>query len=320
MRAAVITAYDGVESAKVQEMPAPEPGPGQVRVRVHASAMNNSDLQTTRGGYGRPALPHILGQEGAGVVDAVGEGVTTLHHGQRVVGRLPKSWAEFSVTNADELVPLPDQVAFDVAASLPIAYLTAAVALDSCCNVQPGEWVLVSPGSGGVGAAAIQLARLRGARVIATTSSSEKIQTLRELGAEHVLNWQTDDVAAEVLKITGTGVQVGLDGGGTVTFGQMFNALAPRGRIAVYGYTTGLNLDIPINRFLGKNAQIHGFAVWTHAGYNDAKATLRDVVLPAVADGRIKSIVDEIVPLDQVRVGLQRLADRQVSGKVVIVP
>ena len=320
MRAAVITEYGGVESVRVQEMPIPEPGPGQVRVRVRASAMNNSDLQTTKGGYGRPALPHILGQEGAGIVDALGEGVTNVIRGQRVVGRLPKSWADYAVTNADELVALPDHIPFDSAASLPIAYYTAAVALNSCCRVQPGEWVMVSPGSGGVGAAAIQLATIQGARVIATTSSNDKVQALRDLGAEHVFNWQTDDVAAEALKVTGTGVNVGLDGGGTVTFAQMFAALAPRGRIAIYGYTTGLNVEIPINRFLGKNAEIHGFAVWTHAGYGDAKATLRDLVLPAVADGRIKSIVDEVVPLDEVQVGLKRIEDRRASGKVVIVP
>lgn len=321
MRAAVLREYGGPAAVRVEEMPLPTPGPGQARIRVAASAMNNSDLQTTEGRYGRPALPRILGQEAAGIVDAVGEGVTALQPGMRVVGHVWESWADYAVAPERELVPLPDAVSFEVAASLPVASYTASMALVSVARLQPGDWVLISPATGGVGALAVQLTKLLGGRVIATTSSEQKRSLLRELGAEVVLNWATDDVPAAVLQVTeGKGVPVALDGGGKVTFAQCLGSIANAGRIVVYGYTTGMDATLPVGRLLTRNVTIAGIAIWTNPTYWENVAFFRDRVLPAVAEGRIRATVDVVLPLDEAGTGLRLLAERRVSGKVVVKP
>ncbi|MCS6801259.1 MAG: NADPH:quinone oxidoreductase family protein [Chloroflexota bacterium] len=321
MRAVVLREYGGPAALRVEEVPIPEPGPGQVRIRVHASAMNNSDLQTTEGRYGRPPLPRIMGQEAAGIVDALGEGVTALQPGMRVVGHVWESWAEYAVAPAQELVPLPEAVSFEAAATLPIASYTASMALVSAARLQPGEWVLISPGTGGVGVIAVQLAQLLGGRVIATTSAAAKRPLLSELGAQLVLNWATDDVVAEVLRATaGEGVPVALDGGGTVTFAHCLASLTNAGRLVVYGYTTGMEATVPIGRLLTRNITIFGIAIWTNPAYWDNVAFFRERVLPAVAAGQIRTIVESVVPLEHAGDGLRLLAERRVSGKVVITP
>ncbi|GIW08109.1 MAG: alcohol dehydrogenase [Dehalococcoidia bacterium] len=321
MRAVVLRDYGGPAALHVEEMPLPEPGPGQVRIRVHASAMNNSDLQTTEGRYGRPPLPRILGQEAAGVVDAVGEGVTTFEPGMRVVGHVWESWAEYAVAPERELVPLPEEVSFEAAATLPVASYTASMALVSAARLQPTEWVLINPGTGGVGVAAVQIATLLGGRVIATTSTTAKRSLLTELGAEVVLDWASDDVAAAVLKLTdGRGVSVALDGGGKVTFAQCLASMANAGRIVIYGYTTGMEATLPIGRLLTRNVSVFGIAIWTNPTYWENVTFFRDRVLPAVAEGRIRPIVDLVIPLEEASAGLQRLAERSISGKVVITP
>ena len=321
MRAAVLRDYGGPAAVRVEEVPVPELGRGQARIRVHAAAMNNSDLQMTEGRYGRPPLPRILGQEAAGVVDAVGEGVTSLAPWMRVVGHLWESWAEYAVAPERELVPLPESVAFEEAATLPIASYTASMALVSAARLQPGEWVLISPASGGVGVLAVQLAKLLGGRVIATTSSDEKRTLLEGLGADAVLNWARDDVAAAALELTnGAGVPVALDGGGKVTFAQCLGCIANAGRVVVYGYTTGMEAALPIGRLLTRNVTVFGIAIWNNPTYWENVAFFRDRVLPAVADGRLRAVVDVALPLEEAGIGLQRLAERRISGKVVVVP
>jgi NADPH2:quinone reductase len=239
----------------------------------------------------------------------------------RVVGHVWESWADYAVAPERELVPLPDAVSFEVAASLPVASYTASMALVSVARLQPGDWVLISPATGGVGALAVQLTKLLGGRVIATTSSEQKRSLLRELGAEVVLNWATDDVPAAVLQVTeGKGVPVALDGGGKVTFAQCLGSIANAGRIVVYGYTTGMDATLPVGRLLTRNVTIAGIAIWTNPTYWENVAFFRDRVLPAVAEGRIRATVDVVLPLDEAGTGLRLLAERRVSGKVVVKP
>ena len=221
MKAARIHEYGSPTSVSVDNVEVPEPKPGEVRINVRAAGINNSDLQTTYGaykGYGYRGLPHILGQEAAGEVDAVGLGVTEFVPGMRVVGHVSGAFAEKAIAPVDELLPFPDRVSFEVAASLPIAYLTASMALVHKAKVQLGEWVLIHPGSGGVGTAAIQLTKLLEGRAIATAGTATKVERLQELEAEYVFDYNKSDIVAEVKKITeDKGVQVALDGGGKVT-------------------------------------------------------------------------------------------------------
>jgi NADPH:quinone reductase len=324
MKAARIHDDSGPTAVRIDEVEVLQPGPGEVRIRVGAAGINNSDLQATYGtyrGYGYQGLPHILGQEAAGEVDAVGLGVEELVPGMRVVGHVKGAFAEMAIGPANELLPLADEVSFVVAASLPIAYLTAGMALIHKANVQDGEWVLVHPGSGGVGTAAVQLAQLLGGRVIATAGTRAKVQRLVELGASQGIDYSLQDVASEVQRITGnSGVQVALDGGGKVTFAHCLEAIANNGRIASYGTTTGMDAALPMGKLLGRNATVYGIALWYNRDYQSSLDTLRDLVIPAVAQGKLQPTIDEIVDLEGVSRALVKMENREVTGKIVLVP
>ncbi|RCJ38371.1 Zn-dependent oxidoreductase, NADPH:quinone reductase [Nostoc minutum NIES-26] len=324
MKAARIYDYSGATAVRLDEIEVLQPGPGEVRIRVGAAGINNSDLQTTYGtyrGYGHKELPHILGQEAAGEVDAVGLGVKELIPGMRVVGRVRGAFAEMAFGLASELLPLANEVSFAVAASLPIAYLTAGMALIHKANVQHGEWVLVHPGSGGVGTAAVQLAQLLGGRVIATAGNQVKVQRLLELGALQGIDYSVQDVASEVRRITdNSGVQVALDGAGKVTFAHCLEAIANNGRIVSYGTTTGMDAALPIGKLLGRNATVYGIALWYNNDYQSSLGTLRDLVIPAVAQGKLQPTIDEIVGLEGVSGALLRMENRDLMGKIIVVP
>ncbi len=324
MKALQINEYGNPAFVRVEDVEIPKPNPGEVRIRVKAAGMNNSDLQTTYGtyeGYGHRGLPHILGQEAAGEVDAVGTGVTEFVPGMRVVGHVSGAFAEYAIAPVNELLPIPDEVSFQVAASLPIAYLTASMALVHKAKLKPGEWVLVHPGSGGVGTAAIQLAKLLGGRVIATAGNTAKIERLKELGAEYVIDYSKSDVVSEIQRITKEGgIQVALDGGGKITLPHCLQAIANSGRIVSYGYTTGIESTIPLVKLIGRNVQLYGIALWYNNNYQASLATLRDLVLPAVAEGKIKPTIDDVVGLDGVAEALLRLEQRGVMGKIIVVP
>ena len=324
MKAARIHEYGNPSSVQVDDVEVMKPGAGEVRIRVKAAGMNNSDLQSTYGkykGYGHRGLPHILGQEAAGVVDAVGEGVTGFTPGMRVVGHVSGAFAERAIAPVDELLILPDRVDFEVAASLPIAYLTANMALVHKAKVKPGEWVLIHPGSGGVGTAAIQLVNLLGARAIATAGSAAKVERLRELGAAEAFDYTKTDIVEQVQRITGdAGVQVALDGGGKITLPDCLNAIANHGRIVSYGYVTGIEATIPLIKVIGRNVRLYGIALWYNEDYEASLATLRDLVLPAVAEGKIQPVIDQIVALESVAEALLRIEQRGIMGKIVVVP
>ncbi len=324
MKAARIHEYGNPAEVQVDDVEVMNPGAGEVRIRVKAAGINNSDLQSTYGrykGYGHRGLPHILGQEAAGIVDAVGEGVTEFTPGMRVVGHVMGAFAEQAIAPADELLILPDLLSFEIAASLPIAYLTASMALIHKAKVQPGEWVLIHPGSGGVGTAAIQLVKLLGANAIATAGSTAKVERLNELGASQAFDYSKTDIVEQVQKITGDkGVQVALDGGGNITLPDCLNAIANHGRIVSYGYVTGIESTIPLIKVIGRNVKLYGIALWYNEDYHSSIETLRDLVLPAVAEGKIKPAIDRVVGLEGVAEALLQIEQRAVMGKIVVVP
>ncbi len=321
MNAAVINEYGGPEAVGIADVPVPKPGPGEVLIRVGAAALNNSDLQTTHGGYGRRPLPHILGQEAAGTVDAVGPEVAGLTAGNRVAGRVTHSFAEFATANANDLVLLPDDVPFDVAASLPIAYLTAGIGLVHRARVRSSEWVLVQAASGGVGTAAVQLAKLLGARVIATAGSGWKLDRLADLGADHGVNYSESDVATEVRRITGDeGVAVALDGAGRDTFPACLESVGSNGRVVVYGSVSGRETDLSLGTLLRRNISLYGISVWTNDNYANGVDLLRTLVLPGIQDGRLQPAIDRIVGLDGVSDALGVIERREHFSKIVVIP
>ncbi|MEM9273837.1 MAG: NADPH:quinone oxidoreductase family protein [Cyanobacteria bacterium P01_F01_bin.143] len=324
MKAARIHEYGNPTDVQIDDVEMINPGAGEVRILVKAAGMNNSDLQSTYGkykGYGHRGLPHILGQEAAGIVDAVGDGVTEFAPGMRVVGHVGGGFAEYAIAPADELVILSDRISFEVAASLPIAYLTASMALVQKAKVQPGEWVLIHPGSGGVGTAAIQLVKLLGAKAIATAGSAAKVERLQELGAAEAFDYSKTDVVAEIRRITkDAGVNVALDGGGKVTLPHCLDAIANHGRIVSYGYVTGIEATIPLIKIIGRNVKLYGIALWYNEDYHSSLVTFRDLVLPAVAEGKIQPAIDQVVGLEGVARALLTIEKRGVMGKIIVVP
>ncbi len=325
MKAVRIHEYTGISGIQiVEEKQILAPSSGEVRLLVKAAGINNSDLQMTYGKYKRSddgALPQILGQEAAGVVDAVGEKVEGFSPGMRVVGHVREAFAEMAIAPATELLTIPEDISFEVAASLPINYLTAIVALIHRAKVRIGEWVLVHPGSGGVGTAAVQLAKLLGARVIATAGNAAKVEYLMKLGADYGIDYSSQNVVSEVGNITeNLGVQVALDGGGKVTFADCLGAIANNGRIACYGTTTGLDAALPMGKLLGRNIAVYGIALWYNSNYQASWQTLKDVVMPAFVQGKLQSTIEQVVGLEGVSEALTRIEQRSLMGKIVVVP
>ena len=332
MKAVCIHKYTGIPSIQVEEKEILAPSSSEVRLLVKAAGINNSDLQMTYGKYkipGESSLPQILGQEAAGVVEAVGAKVEGFSPGMRVVGRVRGAFAERAIAHARELLAIPENISFEVAASLPINYLTAIIALIYRGKVQTGEWVLVHPGSGGVGTAAVQLAKLLGAKVIATAGQATKVEYLIKLGADYGINYSSQNVVSEVGQITDNlGVQVALDGGGKVTFADCLEAtqLTPPSansnnrRIACYGTTTGLDAALPLGKLLGHNIAIYGIALWYNSDYQASWQTLKDIVMPAFVQGKLQSTIEQVVRLEEVSEALTRMEQRSVRGKIVVVP
>ncbi|NEQ74980.1 MAG: NADPH:quinone oxidoreductase family protein [Okeania sp. SIO2C9] len=324
MKAVRIHEYTGINGIRVEETEISPPNIGEIRMLVGAAGINNSDLQMTYGKYKRPGddpLPQILGQEAAGIVDAVGEKVEGFFPGMRVVGHVQGAFAEMAIAPATELLPIPDDISFEVAASLPINYLTAILALIYRAKVQVGEWVLVHPGSGGVGTAAIQLAKLLGAKVIATAGNRAKVEYLLKLGADYGIDYSSQSVVSEVRKITNNiGVQVAVDGAGKVTFADCLEAIANNGRIACYGTTTGLDAALPMGKLLGRNIAVYGIALWYNSDYQASWQTLKDLVIPAFVEGKLQSTIEQVVSLEEVSAALTKMEQRRLMGKIIVVP
>jgi NADPH:quinone reductase-like Zn-dependent oxidoreductase len=237
MRQVWIPRVGGPEVLEVREAADPEPTAGQVRIRVAAAGVNFADLMTRIGLYpDAPKLPTVVGYEVAGTIDKVGAGVTGLAEGQRVLA-LTRFGGYSDVVVAPEalVAPLPDGLSFEKAAAIPVNYATAWLMLVYLGNVRAGERVLVHAAAGGVGVAAIQICKHRGAEIIGTASAG-KHERLRALGVAHTIDYTTQDFQAEVARITGgAGVDIVLDAVGGKSFKQSYDSLAPLGRLFLFG-------------------------------------------------------------------------------------
>ena len=240
MRQVVIPRHGDADVFEVRERPEPTPGDGEVRIRVRAAGVNFADILARIGLYpDAPKPPMVVGYEVAGVVDAVGDGVTTVHAGDRVVA-LTKfgGYADVVSVPAGQVYRFPDRLSDAEAAAVPVTYLTAAIALYRMAALTSGETVLIHNAGGGVGIAATQLARLRRATVIGTASAA-KHDALRSFGVEHAIDYRHVDVEAEVKKLTkGRGVDVILDPIGGASFGASYRMLAPLGRLVMLGMSS----------------------------------------------------------------------------------
>lgn len=307
----------------IRDVATPEAGPGQVRVKVRAASVNFPDLLMTRGEYQlKPALPFVPGLDIAGEVDQIGEGVSTVHLGEAVVGgaRLG-GFAEFVLLDASALKPKPKTLSFAAAAAYGAAYLTAYVALVRRARLQAGEWVLVHGAAGGVGLATVDLARHLGGRVIAASASPTKLQAISELYAPEALVDVSGGFRDQIKTITGGGADVVFDPVGGDVFDESLRCLAFDGRLLVIGFTSGRIPTLPVNLALIKGISILGVRAGEYGRqFPERGRENADAVWALAESGAIRPQVYCELPLDQWRTAFELLAQRQVVGKAILRP
>ena len=325
MRALVVEALAADYAGCVlKQIPTPEPGPGQVRVRVRAASVNFPDLLQTRGEYQhKPALPFIPGLEIAGEVEALGEGVDGFRIGDAVVGgAMIGGMSEFAVTPAAGLRLKPERLSFSQAAGYGTAYITAYVALVRRARLEPGEWVLVHGAAGGVGLAAVDLAKVLGARVIAASASDAKLAVVAADYAPDATVNVTGGFRERVKEITGGhGADVIYDPVGGDVFDESVRCIAFDGRLLSIGFTSGRLPVLPVNMALIKGFSLMGVRAGEYGRqFPDKGAENQAAIWKLAEDGLVKPRVDAEYPLADWRAAFSSLADRKVIGKTIIRP
>jgi NADPH2:quinone reductase len=308
----------------VKDIPTPEPGPGEVRVRTLAAAVNFPDLLQTRGEYQhKPTLPFIPGLEIAGVVDALGDGVDRFQVGDPVVGGARIGGvSEFAITPAMGLRRKPERLSFSQAAGYGTAYITAYVALVRRAQLEPGEWVLVHGAAGGVGLAAVDLARALGAKVIAASASDAKLAVVQaEYAPDAVVN-VTGGFRERVKEITGGhGADVIYDPVGGDVFDESVRCIAFNGRLLSVGFTSGRLPVLPVNIALIKAFSLMGVRAGEYGRHFPEKGRENlDAIWALAEEGKVTPRVDAEYPLADWRAAFDSLADRKVIGKTIIRP
>ena len=315
-----------VDVLKIEQRDVPRPQSGQVVVRVEASALNFPDVLLCRGQYQeKPPLPFTPGMEIAGVVHEVGSGVANIAVGDRVLGTptfVDGGLAEYTVAAASGLSKIPDSMGFDAAAALRVTYYTGHAGLHRRANLQPGETVLVHAGAGGVGSAAIQLAKAHGCRVIATAGGPDKVAVCERLGADLAIDYLASDFVDAVKAFTdGRGADVIYDPVGGDTYDRSTKVVAFEGRILIVGFTGGRIAEAKTNHILIKNYSVVGLHWGAYAKHEPGLNTVvHNDLVRLHAEGKIDPLISELVPLDAAANALARLGDRGTVGKVVVRP
>jgi NADPH2:quinone reductase len=324
VRALVCRALGPVESLAVGEMASPVPSRGQVVLDVKAAGVNFPDVLMVQGKYQfKPPLPFAPGCELAGIVTAVGEGVTHVKPGDRALAMVMHGgFAEEALADAPGVVPLPDSVDFTTAASFMFTYGTSYHALKDRAALQPGETLLVLGAAGGVGLAAVELGKLMGATVIAAASSEEKLAVCRSRGADATINYSSEDLRERLKELTqGRGADVVYDPVGGAYSELALRGIAWRGRFLVVGFANGEIPRIPLNLALLKGCSIVG-VFWGNFTTKEPEANAANIreLVGWIAAGQLRPFVSERYPLARGVEALQAMQNRRVKGKVVILP
>lgn len=340
MRALTMTGFGDLECLEPADVPHPgAPGPGEVLVRMRAAAINHIDLFVV-GGLPKAqfTFPHVLGSDGAGIIEAVGDGVTGLSPEDSVLlnpglscGRCPVCLAgeqplcrEFRILGehvegtiaeyvrlpAVNVAPAPADYSWPEAAAFPLATLTAWRMLMTRARLRPGETVLIWGIGGGVALAAVQIAKLAGARVVATSSSTAKLAVAQRLGADVLLDHTARDVARDVRNLTGTGADVVVDSVGEATWEHSLRALRPMGRLVTCGATTGPMVSLDVRRLFWFQWEILGSTMGSHREFRE--------VVTLAGRGQLRPVIDSVVPLAEARSAFARMAEGRQLGKLVI--
>ncbi len=323
VRAVVCKELGPLDNVVVEERETPSPGPGQVVVEVRAAGVNYVDGLICQGRYQmKPSVPYVPGGEIAGVVRAVGDGVTRLEVGERVMAMTGfGAFAEQVVVAASSLDSIPDALAFGQAAAFIQSYSTAWFALARRTTVSEGEWVLVLGAGGGIGLAAVDVAVALGARVVAAASSDDKLDAARRMGATATVAYEREDLKSRVRDLTDGGVDVVVDPVGGRHSEPALRATKTFGRFCVIGFASGPIASVPLNQVLLNNRTVVGvdWGAWAMRHPKRHRAML-DELIEMVQSGRLHPIEPRERPLDEAATVMASLLDRTVTGKVVLVP
>ena len=328
MRAVVVKALGSLDHLAIEDRPKPQPGPGQVLIDVAAAGINFADLLAVQGKYQVEAKPpYVPGMEVAGVVAAIGAGISRFKPGDRVIATMRQgAFAEAAVAKESECHALPGDIGFADGASLGIAYQTAYFGLRDSGRLEPGEVVLVNGAAGGVGIAAVQLAKAFGAMVLGGLNGLAKGDVVRRNGADRLIDLSApnlaDSLRDQVKAATGgRGADVILDMIGGDVFDASLRALAFRGRIVIIGFTSGRMPLIKANYLFIKNITATGL-IWGYYRDQDPMGVRRaqDEIFALCRDGRAKPDVMRVLPLDGFREAFELIAERRIEGRIVIEP
>jgi len=323
MKAIVFAQTGGPEVLAQADVPKPEVRPGGVVIKNHAIGVNFADTRFRQGTYTvKPKLPDIPGMEAAGVIEAVGEGVTNLRPGMRVAAFTSRAYAEYCASPAFMAIPLPDSVSFVDGAAFLIQALTAYHLLYTVDTIRPGQSVLVHAAAGGVGLAVVQLAKAAGARVFGTVSSDSKAALAKEAGADVVINYVKDKFADEVLRLTeDRGVDLILDAVGKPTFEEGLRCLAPFGHLALYGRAGGAPDPLNLSALSPKSQKVSAFSLPTLTrGFPDKTRESAERCFALMREGRLKVYISKTFPLAQAAEAHRYLESRESTGKLILLP
>ena len=305
-------------TAALCETPVPEPGPDQILVTTKACGLNFADLLMLKGTYQDiPPTPFTLGMELSGIVMKTGESVNNPAVGQRVaVFSGQGGLAEYGVFDAERAIPIPDEMSFEDAAALQIAYGTSHMALDHRARLQPGETLLVTGAAGGVGLTAVEIGKLVGATVIAHARGAEKLEIAKAAGADHLID-ASEDLRARVLELGGADVVYDAVGGDV--FKAAFRACNPEARLLPIGFASGDVPQIPANHLLVKNLSVLGYYIGGYMKFRPSlvRESFRQL-FDWYCDGKLVPHISSVLPLAQVEDGLELLRSRRSTGKVII--
>jgi NADPH2:quinone reductase len=323
MKAIVIHEHGDESAMEYHDVPDPQTAPKRVVVDVRAASINRGDLGRVAGTYGgRPGpLPFTPGWEVAGTVAAIGREVQGFQLGDPVIAQMGEGgYAEKALAHQAGLTKMPQTMSFEDACSIPVVFLTAWIALHRLCRLQSGETALIQAGGSGVGIAAIQLAKVAGARVITTAGTDEKCAKCADLGADHTINYREKGFAEEVARITdGRGVDVVLESVGGEVFDKSVEAMARFGRLCTVGNSAGEPNSVDPRALMVKNLSISGFYLGGEIAAGGARPALEEI-LRLFAEHRLRTVIDRTFPLSDAAAAHRYVAERSNFGKVVLVP
>ena len=323
MKALRIEEYGSVDVLQWKDAPEPRLNPHQVLIKVDAAGVNYADIMRRQGNYPGPDLPATLGLEAAGTIAELGSDVTDgrLAVGQQVMAMGPQGQAEYVAVNANFVFPYPDSIDPVQAGGMPITFLTSYHLLRSRGAMQPGDTVLVQAGASGVGTVVIQLAKEFGARVIATASTADKLELCRSLGADITINYTEVDFEDEVKSITdGRGVALVLECVGGPVLEKSVRCVASYGRLVSYGNASGQPANLSAADITTLNRTVVGFSMGrSPIGSLDHQGAM-DELIPLITGGKLRLIVDRILPMAQAGDAHRHLAARGTRGKVILTP